>query len=859
MLNITEVKIDGLRNGCITDTPPIISFALDSDTPGEELKSAVIRGDDWSIETNDQLNNLYTGSMTPFTRYKLEVIAEGKSGETASAYTEFSTGRLDAPWKAKWITDGSYSFQRKLSPVPMVFRKQFNLSNATDDSRKLRRAWINSTAMGVYELQLNGMKIGNEYFAPGFTSYKHQIQYQSHDVSKMISSAAGEQQTLTAIVAGGWAVGSFNYIRRSKISARRQALLLELYLEYNDGFTEIIATDEKWEVSIEGNYRMAEWYDGETYDARINLKEINWKPADISRQRHKPLIIAEYGSPVRVQEVLKPRSRTKALSGEYIYDFGQNFAGVISAKITGTEGQIVVFRHAEVLCNGELFVKSLRTAKATATYICTEGTQEYTPRLTYMGFRYVGVSGIAPENLKLEAFVLHSDLEETGSFECSNELVNKLQNNIRWGGKSNFVDIPTDCPQRDERQGWTGDLAMFAGTACWNFDMSRFYNKWLMDMKAEQGRGGGIPMVVPQGGFRWPVMASSAWGDSCIIVPWVEYLARGNIEILRRNYPVMKKFMKAVKWWSAFLSVGLNRRNIWRFPFHWGDWCATEGLAKDWLARGKWVATAFHANSCGLMADIADLLGESEDAGIYRRRREKIIRAYRKVFTDGAGRLKKEFQTAYVLPLHFNMTCCDETKNMTENLVRLIREAGNHLSTGFTGTPYLLFSLSDNGRTDVAYDLLLQESCPSWLYEVKAGGTTIWERWDALRPDGTVNVADLGGKKTDEESSGGMVSFNHYANGAVGDWLYRRVAGIEALSGGFKSFRIAPLPGGDLTFARGSVKCPFGKIVADWKVNNNDFSITVTVPVSTVCQLVMPDGSEHILQSGVYDFSCSLE
>ena len=849
MLKISWIKIDNLNDGCVTDSAPNISFALESDLPGESLQNALITSGKWKVQTTDQINNLYGGELRPFTTYDVHITAYGTSGEVAHGSASFSTGRLDTPWQAHWITDAGYDFPDKASPVPMSFRRTFSINKA------VRRAWVNASALGVYELMLNGTKVGEDYFAPGFTSYEHQIQYQSYDVTAQLNDA----NMLTAVVAGGWAAGSFNYKRKNKISADRQAFLCELHVEYEDGSAEILGTDQSWEVTEDGPYRMAEWYDGEFYDATVNKDLVCWKKADITRPRKNPALIAQYGCPVRIQEVKTPVSCTVSPGGERIYDFGQNFAGVISAVISGRYGQRITFRHAEVLVNGELFVKSLRTAKATATYICKDGAQTYSPRLTYMGFRYVGVRGIEAEDMKLTALVLHSDFEETGSFECSNELVNKLQSNIRWGGKSNFVDIPTDCPQRDERQGWTGDFAVFARTACYNFDISRFVDKWLRDMRAEQGRGGGLPMVIPRGGDSWPSLASSCWGDSSVLVPWAEYLARGNKQLLEKQYPTIKKFLKAAKWWASFLSFTPSRRYIWRFPFHFGDWCAPNETAKQWIQKGKWVGTAYFANSCAIAANIADLLGEETDATYYRQLREKIISAYRKVFTDGAGKLKKEFQTAYVLPLYFNMAQGDERKAMAENLSRLVQEADNHLETGFTGTPYLLFALSDNGYLDVAYDLLMQDTCPSWLYEVKAGGTTIWERWDALRPDGTVNIGELTGDTSDENSSGGMVSFNHYANGAVGDWLYRRIAGIEATSGGYKTFQIRPVLGGGITWAEGCVMTPYGKILSSWSIKKEVFNIKIEVPVSTECNLILPNSDEFILYSGKYEYSCSFK
>ncbi len=849
MLKIAWVKIQNLTDGVVTDEAPCISFALESERTGESLQEAYISCGSWHIETTDQINNIYGGELLPFTKYNVYIKAVGTSGYTAEADASFQTGRLGTPWRAKWITDGKYSFGDKVSPKPMTFRYHFPIN------KRVRRAFINATALGIYELTLNGEKVGTDYFAPGFTSYEHHIQYQTFDVTGWLR----ENNVVIAVVAGGWAVGAFNYIRKNKIYADKQAFLCELHIEYEDGTSDIIATDEAWEVTEYGNYREAEWYDGETYHADISLEDVSFKKCSVTAPRKNPVLLAQYGCPVRVQGILEPVSFVQSQSGELIYDFGQNFAGVISADIKGNAGQEIIFRHAEVLVDGELFIKPLRTAKATATYYCRDGVQIYSPKFTYMGFRYVGVRGIGTDKLKLTALVLHSSVPETGSFSCSDERINKLQSNIKWGGRSNLVDIPTDCPQRDERQGWTGDIAVFARTACYNFDMSRFFDKWLRDMRAEQGRGGGLPMVIPKAGDKWPSMANSCWGDSCILVPWAEYLARGNLGLLREQYPCIKKFLKAAKWWAGFLAFTKNGRYIWRFPFHFGDWCAPNETARQWLKKGKWIGTAYFANSCNIAAQIAEILGKTQDAAYYRRLNERIMNAYRKVFTDGKGKLKTEFQTAYVLPLHFSITSGEETKHMAENLDRLVREADCHLTTGFTGTPYILFALSDNGYSSTAYELLMQESCPSWLYEVKAGATTIWERWDALRPDGTVNIGELTGNKTDEDSNGGMVSFNHYANGAVGDWLYRRIAGIEATSGGYKSFRIAPILGGGITWVKGSVQCPYGKIISDWSICADTFTINVSVPVSCECQLTMPDGARHNLLSGSYVLSCALK
>lgn len=847
-MRISSLTVDGLTSGLITDEAPRISFALESETPGESLRTAIVTVGDWKVETRDQVGTVYAGPLAPFTEYPVRVEAAGASGDVAEAGTSFRTGRLGTPWVATWITDGAYRTPKNVSPAPMTFRQSFAVRPG------LRRAWLEATALGVYELELNGAKVGHDYFAPGFTSYAHHIQYQTHDVTEALVA----ENTITATVAGGWAVGSFTHKRKNKIYADRQAFLCELHLEYDDGTVETVATGPDWQVSTDGPFRMAEWYDGETFDATVDPDAQTWKRADVTAPMGRPAVLAQYGPPVRAQQTLRPVSRSVSPSGELVFDFGQNFAGVISAVIRGDRGQTVTFRHAEVLVDDELFVTSLRTAKATATYVCVDGEQTYSPRLTYMGFRYVGVRGIAADDLDLTALVLHSDLPETGSFECSNPLINQLQSAIQWGGRSNFVDIPTDCPQRDEREGWTGDFAVFATTAAYNFDMSRFVGKWLRDLTAEQGRGGGIPMVVPKAGNPYPTMATACWGDVCVLAPWAEYLARGDLSLLRRQYSTMTRFLGAAKWWAGLFSLRTTARHVWRFPFHFGDWTAPDGDVRDWLARGKWIATAYFANSCGIVARVADLLGKPADAKRYRALRSRIIDAYRATFTDGAGTLVTEFQTGYVLPLHFGMTTGAETDRMASNLVRLIADADGHLATGFPGTPYILFALSDNGRVDEAFELLLQTSCPSWLYMVQSGGTTIWERWDALRPDGTVNIADLTGGTSDEESGGGMVSFNHYAAGAVGDWLYRRVAGLEPVEGGYRAFRVAPLVGGGLTSAQASVVTPYGRAGSSWRVADGVFTLTVDVPVSTTCTIVLPDGTEYIRTSGRHEFTVEL-
>lgn len=846
MLKISRLTVEHLSQGCVTDEEqPRVSFQIESDRQNVLLKKAKIWVGDWSTETESQILVPYTGKkLNPFTEYPVVVKVMDDKGEAAEAATSFETGRMGTAWKAQWITDGEYHFtEKKISPKTMTFRKKIHCE------KKIAKARMYVTALGIYEMTLNGEKVGDIYFAPGFTSYKHQLQYQTYDVTEQLKSAEGMENELIAVVGGGWAVGSFTYKRVNRNYADRQALLCELRIAYEDGSEEIIGTDESWDVTLDGAVKETEFYNGEVYDATVDMEKIAWHKAAKEQVKLQPEIMAQYGVPVKAHEVFHPVSVAKAPSGVVIYDFGQNFAGVISAKIKGTKGQKITFRHAEILMDGELFTKPLRSAKQEAVYICRDGEQTWSPRMTYMGFRYVSMEGAAEEDVELSAIALYSDVEDNGEFSCSNELVNKLQSSIRWGAKSNFVDIPTDCPQRDERMGWTGDIALFSPTAAYNFDMSRFLEKWFKDVRSEQNKGGGIPVTVPLVVVpgQWEIMIPMAvdhWGDVCILAPWAEYKMRGDLGLLKTMYPTMKRYMKACKFWASLGSVG-KHKYIWKLLHHYGDWCAPGIGLWAWMGRGKWTATACMSHSSKILSQIAELLGEKEDAVYYRNLSEKTAEAYRDLLMEKDCTVKKEFQTAYVLPLYYGMLSEEDKKKTAAHLARIVRENDYHIATGFPGTPYILFALADNGYEEDAFKMLMTDTCPSWLYEMKVGGTTIWERWDALREDGTCNTGD-------DDGTGGMVSFNHFSYGAVGDFLYRRIAGIETLSGGGKEVRIAPMVGGGLTQARGVVNTAYGKVTSEWWINDGKFTLHVDIPCSTTAIVKLPGGEEKKLGSGSY-------
>ena len=850
MLEISALRVENRdilensREVCITDRErPVFSFAVKSSHTGVVIKSARIWVNGWECDAREQTGIVYGGGpLSPLTEYIVKLSVTDNYGERDEKEATFETGLMGGFRKGQWISDPSYRFTgKKVSPTPLTFQRSFSLDG------EVARARIFSTAMGIYELELNGKKVGKDYFAPGFTSYRHQLQYQIYDVTRELQ----ENNTLLAVVGGGWAVGSYTYKRMNRLAADRPAFLCEVEVEYADGRCVVLGTDESWDVTREGRFKACEFYDGEVFDATVDYGNIPWSKAGREKLRFIPHLIAQVGDPVRAREVLRPAFLGVSPGGVLIYDMGQNFAGVIRARLWGHRGQVVVFSHAEILMDGELYTQPLRSAKQQAVYTCVEGEQTYSPRMTYMGFRYVGVTGIEADQLELEGVAVYSDIPPSGSFSCSHEMLNRMQSCIQWGERSNMVDIPTDCPQRDERLGWTGDIALFSPTAAWNFDTSRFFDKWLSDVSYEQGHGGGIPMIVPQvrikGQFEMlHPLAVDHWGDACILVPWAEYRARGDKELLRRMYGVMKKYIKACLFWAGLFSIGGHRR-IWKLLFHYGDWCAPDAGYRIWVQRGKWTATACLAHSCGIMGHIAGIIGEEKDEKYYARLAKETAEAYRCILMDSDCRISEEFQTGYVLPLYYGLLSKEDAKKAAEHLARLVRANDHHIGTGFPGTPYVLFALADHGYAEDAFQMLLNESCPSWLYEIKAGGTTFWERWDALREDGTVNLGE-------DNGSGGMVSFNHYACGAVGDFLYRRVLGMEPLEGGYRRFMVKPLVGGGLTWAEGSVLTPYGEAASRWNLENGVFSLTVKVPANTSCEVVLPSGRQETVGSGEWTF-----
>lgn len=751
-----------------------------------------------------------------------------------SAWSEanwWEMGLLDVgDWKAQWIHHPGDTLYDS-GPSPM-FRKTF----ASSGSIKQARLYI--TSHGVYEAQLNGQRIGEAYFTPGWTSYDNQLQYQVYDVTDLI----GRRDNALAVTLGdGWFRGNLMVAGRN-LYGKTLALLAQLEITYSNGQVERVVTDGSWKTSLDGPIRLSDIYNGEWYDARKaardwtmpSFDDSHWTAAAISPSPRYDHLVTSAGPPVAIHERVKPVAIITTPKGEKVIDFGQNLVGRVAFTAAGRAGDSLIIHHAEVLDkDGNFYTENLRAAKQQLTYVFSgEGEEAYAPHFTFQGFRYIRLGGNVDliDTSNIVAEVLHSATPPTGTFETSNPLINQLQRNIVWGQKGNFLDVPTDCPQRDERLGWTGDAQAFFSTAAFNMDVSGFFIKWLKDLAADQYDNGAVPHVIPD---VWTSEAggSAGWSDVATIIPWEFYVAYGDTAILADQYPSMVK-------WVGFMEAK-STDDLWNTGFHFGDWLFyrpnddTDGRSA--ITDKYLIAQAFFAHSTQLLINAATVLGKTGDVAKYESLLKRIKAAFLREYVTPSGRLVSGTQTAYVLALHFDMLPEDLREQAARRLVENIDSYGNHLTTGFLGTPYLCHVLSRFGYDDVAFTLLMQERYPSWLYPVTQGATTIWERWDGQKPDGTFQNA-------------GMNSFNHYAYGAIGDWMYKHIGGIQPVADqpGYKEFVVSPKAGGGLTSAKTSFESPYGTIRSDWVLDGDRMKLTVEVPVNTQAKVVFngaQDGS----------------
>lgn len=736
-------------------------------------------------------------------------------------------------WKAKWISAG-FAEDSVSRPSPL-FRKTFTTK------KKIQSATASITALGLYEAFINGKRVGEAFLTPGWTSYNKRLQYQVYDVTALLQQGSN---TIGAALGSGWYRGDIGWEGNKNYFGRYLALLLQLEIAYTDGSIETVVTDDTWK-SATGAIRSSEIYNGEVCDAREEKKGWSttaYNDKDWSRVRIKEApptnLVATYNQPVTKHEVFSPVKIFRTPKGELVADFGQNLVGFVQLKLHGKRGDSVKISHAEVLDKaGNFYTENLRKARQQNMYILRgDGEENFAPHFTFQGFRYVKLEGfpgdLKPENLT--AVSLYSDMPVTGRFTTSHPLLNQLQHNIEWGQKGNFLDVPTDCPQRDERLGWTGDAQVFSRTASFNMDVRNFFSKWLKDVAADQLPNGAVPFVVPNV-INPGASASAGWADVATIVPWNLYLAYGDKKILEEQYPSMKA-------WVKFMQDN-STGDLWNKGFHFGDWLFyrpdddNDGRAA--ITDKYLIAQAFYAHSTQLLANTAKVLGKEEDVATYTALLQKIKAAFLKEYMTPNGRLVSGSQTAYVLALQFDLLPEELRKQAAERLVQNIRSYDTHLTTGFLGTPYLCHVLSKFGYADVAYQLLLQETYPSWLYPVKMGATTIWERWDGQKPDSTFQ-------------NPGMNSFNHYAYGAIGDWMYRVMAGLDTdpAAPGYKHLVIKPQPGEKLSSVAAELETPYGKAGSQWKKENGRLTMDVVIPANTTATVFIPAKAAADVQEG---------
>ena len=694
---------------------------------------------------------------------------------------------------AKWIKP-----KRDYGDICPEYRYRFECN------KQIKSAALEITAMGVYEAHMNGSRIGDFILAPGWTVYHKRHQYQTYDITHLIQAS----NEITVTVGKGWYRGGFLTWRDKNFWGAVPGLIAAINLTYADGTEETITTDRQW-LSRESSIRFAEIYDGEIYDASFQSEE--WEHTSYHFSPVDNLIPQE-GEIVCEHEQIKPVEVITTPKGERVIDFGQNMTGYVEFDIEGKSGDRVVYTHAEILdAEGNFYTENLRSAKQRIEYICRDGFQTYKPHHTFMGFRYIRIDE-APDYIDTDAFraiVVHSDIRRTGHFECSNEKVNKLYSNILWGQRDNFLDIPTDCPQRDERLGWTGDAQVFVKTASYNYDINRFFVKWLKDLAVEQRSNGAVPDIVPDIIQDMPV--TSGWGDAATICPWQIYLTYGDKTVLENQIDSMTA-------WVEYIHSRGEEEYLWVGEDQMGDWLgldAPEGTYKG-SSDTDLIASAYFARSTEILAKALKVLGK--DSTYYENMHREIVCAFQRRFKE------YKTQTECAISLVFNLA---QNKSETAaKLADMVRSNGNKLTTGFLGTPYIMEALSENGYTDVAYSLLLQEEYPSWLFSVNMGATTVWEHWDSLKADGSM-------------WSTRMNSFNHYAYGCVGAWMYETVCGIridEDLPG-FERVIICPKPDERLRWARASVDTRFGTIKSGWTYTDGEIVYEFELPVPALVEI----------------------
>ncbi|WP_353114856.1 family 78 glycoside hydrolase catalytic domain [Microbacterium sp.] len=765
-------------------------------------------------------------------------VGQDGAWSTFSAPSAYETGLLrEEDWTAKAITP--HSLGRIGDPAPIVF-SSFQLP------RRPTIARLYVTALGVYDVAINGIPVTDEVLAPGWTPYRERLAVQTYDVTALIREGENEVQ---AVLGNGWYRGQLVWEGNRALYGDRLGLLAQLEMTDAAGLRTVVGTDPlRWRATASG-ILADDLYDGQSTDMRVpdtigerqraESEEVDGLDLDLG------ILVPRRAPAVRATEVRRALSVHRTAEGRTIADFGQNLVGWVRLVVRGgTAGDRIAVRHAEVLEDGELCVRPLRSARATASYLLS-GRQEETlePRFTFSGFRYAEIDGVDDvDPADVSAVVIGTDLRRTGWFECSDPRLNRLHENVVWSTRGNFLSIPTDCPQRDERLGWTGDIQVFAPTAAFLFDVDGFLADWLESLAIEQYDDGSMPFIVPH--VLGPDDVNAAgWGDAATLVPFALHERYADADVLRRQYDSMRRWVDCVQ-----RLAGPSLR--WETGFQFGDWLDPSSPADDAAAAQAdpaVVATAYFYRSTRLLARTAGILGHHDQEQHYDLLADRIRCAFLEAYVTPLGRVMSDCQTVYALALQFDLlTDSAQRAGAGARLAELVAEAGHRVSTGFLGTPHVLDALTETGHADVAFRMLTATESPSWLFPVTMGATTIWERWDSLLPDGSVNPGE-------------MTSFNHYAYGAVADWIHRRIGGVTALDPGFSRFRIGPFVRGELTHASTRLECPYGEISVSWRRDRDRLELEATVPVGTIAEVHLPDSREPVVVGhGVHRFSAQV-
>ena len=731
-----------------------------------------------------------------------------------------------------------------------LLRTEFGLA---DGHGPVTRATLHATAHGVFEAHLNGQPVSDDVLSPGWSSYEWRLRYRSYDVTALLQPTS----VLGIALGNGWFRGRLGWGGARALYGKELAALAQLEVEFSDGYVQTVVTDESWTAGPSA-VLFNDLYDGQAIDARRysdawlepGFSDEAWTgvhPAELDFSTLTPYI----GPPVRRQEELPPIKIWTSPTGKTLVDFGQNLVGWIRASVQGPAGTTITLRHAEVLEKEELGTRPLRTAKATDRFILSGGEDVFEPTFTFHGFRYVEVDGWPGELTSdtLTAVVVSSELRRIGEFECSDEMLNQLHRNVVWGLRGNFLDVPTDCPQRDERLGWTGDIAVFTPTATYLFDVDDFLRDWLNDLAAEQQAADGlVPSVVPdvlkyvERPAGWPIPDTTAiWSDAAVWVPWSLWWAYGDLQVLADQFDSMVAHVRRIE-------SKLSPTGLWDEGFQFGDWLdPTAPPDEPGVSRADngVVATACLYRDAHIVRDAATLLGRHEDAEHFASLAERTRAAFNEHYVRPEGIIHSDAETPYALAIVFGLLDPEDEQLAGKRLADLVAESGYHIRTGFAGTPFITHALTQTGHLEAAYRLLLQTECPSWLYPVTMGATTIWERWDSMLPDGTINP-------------GQMTSFNHYAFGAVAYWMHQIIGGIAPLEPGYSRVLIAPQPGGDIRWARSSLESRHGKISVSWSQDHDGpIELDVAVPDGVTALVQLPGTPAQELGRGQHHVSSS--